>query len=187
MKFNDVKNITNNAYKNNQIHVYSYYFYCVTGYVIWRWLIISITFWICSNVLDITVLFHVSTGDRNSLVFYTHICRKHLSQLTNYLLHCQECPKQYGAQTCTIFSTRFKEHINAMRNKNSTSSNYAQLKLEMDHTLYIKENTMELRYITHIKGNNEYHRKIPHRKSKQTQFTLQQQHRPLPIFLFSSQ
>jgi len=36
-----------------------------------------------------------------------------------------------------------------MRNKNSTSSNYAQLMLETDHTHDIKENTMEILHITH--------------------------------------
>jgi hypothetical protein len=67
----------------------------------------------------------------------------------NYLLQRQECTKKYVAQTGRMFSTRFKEHMNAMRNKTNTSSDHARLILETDCTHDIIENKMDTIYITH--------------------------------------
>jgi hypothetical protein len=59
-----------------------------------------------------------------------------------YQLNCNECPLMYVGQTGHRFKDRYREHIQAIRNKKETSK-FAQHILETSHTNVSMEETIE--------------------------------------------
>jgi hypothetical protein len=80
-----------------------------------------------------------------------HILRPKLSTTTDniynnsgiYQLNCLECPKNYIGQTGRTFKTRYKKHIQAIRN-NRPDTGYCRHILDTGHAYGSIDNTMTI-------------------------------------------
>jgi hypothetical protein len=83
-----------------------------------------------------------------------------------YQMKCLDCPLKYIEQTGRTFLTRYKEHIHAIGNNNSTSG-YSNHILNTGHKYGTIADTMDI-IKTHRKGETHKHtRKIPHIQNQQ--------------------